>query len=127
MALNFSHQPIFLADLAEDNLVAPMRIVNGYLVEGVSKRNEDGFGRSWRSSRDVKDRFDYGRDRCDRSGSQESVWNDVLDLLPSDPFGMDISTTFTAITGWLEDFQADYGGNEVGTVGSLTWYQSKKS
>ncbi|KAF3970819.1 hypothetical protein CMV_005522 [Castanea mollissima] len=82
--------------------------------EKVSERNGDGFGRSWRSSRDVEDRFDYGRDRCDRSGSQESVSSDVLDLLPSDPFGMDISTTFTAITGWLEDFQADYGGNEVG-------------
>lgn len=118
MALNFSHRPIFPAHLAEDNLVAPMRIANGYLVEGVSERNGDGFGRSWISSRDVEDRFDYGRDRCDRSGSQESVSNDVLDLLPSDPFGMDISTTFTAITGWLEDFQADYGGyggNEVGT------------
>ena len=118
MALNFSHRPIFPSHLAEDNLVAPMRIANGYLVEGVSERNGDGFGRSWISSRDVEDRFDYGRDRCDRSGSQESVSNDVLDLLPSDPFGMDISTTFTAITGWLEDFQADYGGyggNEVGT------------
>ncbi|CBI27542.3 unnamed protein product, partial [Vitis vinifera] len=89
MALNFSHRPIFPAHLAEDNLVSPIRIANG----------------------EVADCFDYGRDRDDRGGSQqESVSNDILDLLPSDPFGMDISTTFTAITGWLEDLEVDYGG-----------------
>jgi hypothetical protein len=54
----------------------------------------------------VEDRFDYGRDR---SGSQELVHEDIIDLLPSDPFDMDISTTFTAITGWLEDLEVDYG------------------
>jgi len=110
MALNFSHRPIFPAHLAEDNLVSPIRIANGYLVEGLPETNGDGFGKSWLSNREVDDPFDYGRDRCDRSGSQESVSNDVLDLLPSDPFGMDISTTFTAITGWLEDLEVDYGG-----------------
>lgn len=48
---------------------------------------------------------DYG---CDRgAATQDCVSNDILDLLPSDPFGMDMSTTFTAITGWLE---VDYGG-----------------
>ena len=90
----------------------------GILLREFSERNGDGFGRSWLSSRDVEDRYDYGRDRCDRSGSQESVSNDVLHLLLSDPFGMDISSTFMAITGCLEDFWADYGGyggNEVGT------------
>ncbi|RVW35425.1 F-box protein SKIP14 [Vitis vinifera] len=70
-------------------------------------------------NREVADCFDYGRDRDDRGGSQqESVSNDILDLLPSDPFGMDISTTFTAITGWLEDLEVDYGGygtDEIGT------------
>uniref|UniRef100_A0A2N9FS35 F-box domain-containing protein n=1 Tax=Fagus sylvatica TaxID=28930 RepID=A0A2N9FS35_FAGSY len=94
-----------------------MRIANGYIVEGIPEMNGDGFGRQWLSSRDVEDQFDYGRDICDRSGSQESVSNDVLDLLPSDPFGMDISTTFTALTGWLEDFQADYGGYSGDEVG----------
>jgi hypothetical protein len=116
MALNFSHRPIFPAHLAEDNLVSPIRIANGYLVEGLPEKNGEGFGKTWLSNREVDDRFDYGRDRCDRNGSQESVSNDVLDLLPSDPFGMDISTTFTAITGWLEDLE-DYGGygrDEVG-------------
>lgn len=31
---------------------------------------------------------------------------DVVDLLPSDPFGMNLEATFTAIAGWIEDYQA---------------------
>ncbi|CAK7332389.1 unnamed protein product [Dovyalis caffra] len=85
MALNFSHRPLFPPRISEDNMVSPMRI-------SIQEK--------------VEDHFDYGRDR---SGSQESVHKDILDLLPSDPFGMDISTTFTAITGWLEDLEVDYG------------------
>ncbi|KAF5945230.1 hypothetical protein HYC85_015458 [Camellia sinensis] len=87
-----------------------MRIANGYLVEGIPERSGDGFVRPWHSNRDVVDCFDYGRDRVDTSGSPEAVSKDILDLLPSDPFGMDISTTFTAITGWLEDLEVDYRG-----------------
>lgn len=108
MALNFSHRPIFPGGLSEDNLVAPMRMGNGYRVEGIpEKSGGDGFGKGWH---DVENPFDYGRDRCDRGATQDSVSKDILDLLPSDPFGMDISTTFTAITGWLEDLEVDYGG-----------------
>lgn len=114
MALNFSYRPIFPGHLSEDNLVSPMRIANGYLVEGMPERNGDGFGRPWHSNRQVEDFFD----RCDRGGLQDPVSNDILDLLPSDPFGMDMSTTFTAISGWLEDLEVDYGGygrHHVGT------------
>ncbi|KAL6969323.1 hypothetical protein U1Q18_029040 [Sarracenia purpurea var. burkii] len=109
MALNFSHRPIFPAHLSEDNLVSPMRIANGCLMEGIPESSGDGFVKPWRSNRDVEDCFDYGRDRVDRIGSPESVSRDILDLLPSDPFGMDISYTFTALTGWLEDLEVDYG------------------
>jgi len=84
MALNFSHRPLF-PRISEDNVRSPMRI-------SIQER--------------VEDRFDYGRDR---SGSQELVHKDIIDLLPPDPFDMDISTTFTAITGWLEDLEVDYG------------------
>ncbi|KAF5726692.1 F-box protein SKIP14 [Tripterygium wilfordii] len=104
MALNFSHRPIFPGHLSEDKLVSSMRIANGYLVDGIQEK--------------VEECFDYGRDRGDRCGSHEPVSSDILDLLPSDPFGMDMSTTFTAITGWLEDLEVDYGGfrrNDVGT------------
>lgn len=119
MALNFSHRPIFSPHLAEDNLVSPIRIANGYLVEGILDKNGDGFRKPWHSNREVSDCFDYGRDRDERGGSQqESVSNDIIDLLPSDPFGMDISTTFTAITGWLEDLEVDYGGYGTGEIGT---------
>ncbi|PON64765.1 F-box domain containing protein [Parasponia andersonii] len=111
MALNFSHRPVFPAHLPEDSLVSPIRIANGYLPEN----GGDGL---WCSNREVENPFDYGRDRFEMGGSQESVSNDVLDLLPSDPFGMDISTTFTAITGWLEDLEVDYGGYGRGEVGT---------
>lgn len=46
----------------------------------------------------------------DWSVSPESSSKDVIDLLPSDPFGMDISTTFTVITGWFEDLR---GQNKI--------------
>ena len=55
-------------------------------MEGMLDKNGDGFCKSWHSNREVADCFDYGRDRDDRSGSQqESASNDILDLLPSDP------------------------------------------
>ncbi|KAL2343427.1 hypothetical protein Fmac_004712 [Flemingia macrophylla] len=91
MALNFSHRPIF----SEDNLVSPMRM-------GIPEKSG------------VENRFDYGRDR----GGGGASHDDILDLLPSDPFGMDISTTFTAITGWLEDLEVDYGGYRKNELGS---------
>ncbi|XVE92233.1 hypothetical protein REPUB_Repub01dG0079300 [Reevesia pubescens] len=119
MTLNFSHRPIFPAHLTEDNLVSPMRIANGYLVEGIPEKNGDGCLKSWHLNHEMENCFDYGGDRSgDRYGTQESVSNDIIDLLPSDPFGMDITTTFTAITGWLEDLEIDYGRyvrDEVGT------------
>ncbi|XP_060191564.1 F-box protein SKIP14-like [Lycium barbarum] len=40
--------------------------------------------------------------------------DDIVDLLPRDPFDMDISTKVTAFTGWLEDFNNDFGLNNLG-------------
>ncbi|KAG4999788.1 hypothetical protein AAZX31_08G098800 [Glycine max] len=92
MALNFSHRPIF----SEDNLVSPMRM-------GIPEKSV------------VENCFDYGRDRSGGGASHD----DILDLLPSDPFGMDISTTVTAITGWLEDLEiVDYGGYRRDELGA---------
>ncbi|XP_042053465.1 F-box protein SKIP14-like [Salvia splendens] len=53
--------------------------------------------------------FSCERDIFDCSSSEPASM-DIVDRLPSDPFGMDIETTFSAITGWLEDLQVDYGG-----------------
>lgn len=106
MALNFSRRPIFPMHLSEDNLVSPMRIGNGYTVEGIPENNTESCRKSWHHGREVDACFDHGKDIC--SSSQDPVSKDILDILPADPFGMDISTTFTAITGWLEDMEVDY-------------------
>ncbi|GMJ03678.1 RCAR3 INTERACTING F-BOX PROTEIN 1 [Hibiscus trionum] len=96
MAVNFSHQPVFPANLTED-----------------------GCMKSCHSDREMESCFDYGRDMDGhRCGSRESVLNDIIDLLPSDPFGMDLTSTFSAITGWLGALEFDYGcyvRDEVGT------------
>lgn len=107
MALNFSRRPIFPLHLSEDNLVSPMRIANGYIVDGIPENNAESCGKSWHRGREVDACFDHGKDICSDS-SQDPVSKDILDVLPADPFGMDISTTFTAITGWLEDMEVDY-------------------
>ncbi|KAL0793214.1 hypothetical protein Bca101_064591 [Brassica carinata] len=102
MALNFHHR----------HFSESMKIANGYLADGLSERNGDVFNQSWCSSIEKGDCFvDYGRN----AGDSASVV-DILDVLPSDPFGMDINNTFTAITGWLEDLEVDcsqYGRDEV--------------
>ncbi|KAL0357811.1 UNVERIFIED_CONTAM: F-box protein SKIP14 [Sesamum calycinum] len=100
MALNYSHRPVFPAHISEENLVSPVRIVNGYLVEDVAEKNGEAYSRPWHMSRgEAEDRnFSCGRERVDRCSSSESTSKDIVDLLPSDPFGMDIKTTFTAIT-----------------------------
>ncbi|XP_076892527.1 F-box protein SKIP14-like [Bidens hawaiensis] len=83
MTLNFSQRPTFLACTFEDNMV----------------------------HEEAHDRFGNRREIGDKGGSVDSVSKDIIDLLPSDPFGMDIdiSTTFTAITGWLGDLELEYG------------------
>ncbi|KAL3511405.1 hypothetical protein ACH5RR_030806 [Cinchona calisaya] len=111
MALNYSHRPIFPAHIAEDNLISPLRIVNGYLVEGIPERNCEGFAIPQNGSCEIEEFIDCARDGIDGCSSGESVAEDIIDLLPSDPFGMDISSTFTALTGWLEDLEGDYGGH----------------
>ncbi|GLT68051.1 hypothetical protein SLA2020_403140 [Shorea laevis] len=117
MALNFSHRPLFPSHLTEDNLVSPMRINNGYLVEGrLDQNNGDSFCRSWHPNGEIEGFLDYGSDKGDRY-VQDSVSNDILDLLPSDPFGMDIGSTFTAISGWLEDLEVGCGGYKGDEVG----------
>ncbi|KAD2803984.1 hypothetical protein E3N88_37361 [Mikania micrantha] len=76
-------------------MVSPLRIVNG------EKGGHD----------ELCDRFGPRRERVDTGGSPDLVYRDIIDMLPLDPFGMDIdiSTTFTAISGWLGDLELDYG------------------
>ncbi|GMH26082.1 hypothetical protein Nepgr_027925 [Nepenthes gracilis] len=117
MALNFSHRPIFPTHLGEDNLVSPVRIANGCLREGISERAGDGFVRTRHLGKEFLVCLDYGGASIEGGDLQESVSKDILDLLPGDPFGMDISSTFTGITGWLEDLEVDYGGYAEDEIG----------
>lgn len=112
MALNYSHRPVFPAHISEDNFVSPVRIMNGYFAEGVPDKNREGYLRPWYLSREEAEACDFNgwRDSADLCSLQDSTSRDIVDLLPSDPFGMDIQTTFTAITGWLEDLEVGYGG-----------------
>lgn len=107
MALNYSQRPIFPVHTSEDNLISPLRIVNGYVVEGMSEKGGEGFVIPRHGNGEIHDRFSYANEKVDKGTSPDP---DIIDLLPSDPFGMDIdiTTTFTAITGWLEDFEVDY-------------------
>ncbi|KAJ0725834.1 putative leucine-rich repeat domain superfamily [Helianthus annuus] len=93
MTLNFTQRPIFPAHTSEDNMVSQLRTVNG----------EKG------GHEEVHDRFGYRREIVDKGEKDKN--KDIVDLLPSDPFGMDIdiSTTFTAITGWFGDLELEYG------------------
>ncbi|CAA2996525.1 F-box SKIP14-like [Olea europaea subsp. europaea] len=112
MALNYSQRPIIPAHISEDNLVSPMRILNGYLAEDVPDKNGEGYSKACCTCQGEAEEWNFncGGDRVDLCSSTESTAKDIVDLLPSDPFGMDIETTFTAITGWLEDLEFDYQG-----------------
>ncbi|CAI0426094.1 unnamed protein product [Linum tenue] len=105
MALNFSHRMVFPPRSPEDNFVSPLRVGSSCFADCIAE-NVDGY-------------YDFGRDS--RSESQDVMDEDILDVLPSDPFGMNISTTVTAITGWLEDLEMGYGRD--GVMGSSEQYQ----
>ncbi|CAL5370460.1 unnamed protein product [Camellia sinensis] len=97
MALNLSHNSVFPSNGLEGNLFSSIKFGNnGYLMEGCTDKNWAGFGDYMNFNWKLEDE------------------KDILDLLPSDPFGMDLSTTFTAITGWLEDIENDLGLNSIG-------------
>ncbi|KAK4486086.1 hypothetical protein RD792_008754 [Penstemon davidsonii] len=100
MALNYSHQPVFSAHIPED------RIANGHLMECIPEKNGEGYSRSW-YARGESDEWNFScGDRVDRCSPPESTSNDMVDLLPSDPFGMYIETNITAFT----ELRVDYGG-----------------
>ncbi|KAL3835649.1 hypothetical protein ACJIZ3_010385 [Penstemon smallii] len=101
MALNYSRRPTYSF---EDTFVSPMRVADGYLVEGVSEKNGEGYSTPCHASQGEADtwNFNFWRDRVDRCSLPESTSKDIVDLLPSDPFEMDIQNTFTAITGYYQ-------------------------
>lgn len=91
--------------------------------EGSSSGNEfdkgGGFGDFWglnceEEELDVDDR---------KGGKFNKGSDDIADLLPSDPFDMESNTQGTYFTGWLKDFEKDFGfkveENKVAKLDSL--------
>ncbi|XP_022750503.1 F-box protein SKIP14-like [Durio zibethinus] len=77
--------------------------------------NWDDFGNSWSF---WSCNWDLEKSHFSESGqgeskvSSEAVDDDILDRLPADPFGMEIRSTLTAaITGWIKDFENDWGSD----------------
>ncbi|KAF5177386.1 F-box protein skip14 [Thalictrum thalictroides] len=98
MTLNYSHRTFFPVNPSEENLVSSVR--DRYVIEGKKPEKMGGF------DLEFVNKFDWGKDGADKGGSLESVTNDIIDLLPSDPFGMGISATFLAGC-FVDDFDTD--------------------
>lgn len=100
MALNYSHMPVFPSHISEYNLWSP-RTVNG-LAEGVSEKYGDGYPRQWHTRQGEMVDWCFGcwSDNVDSCCSSESNPKDIVDLLPPDPFGMDIVTGLCGGFGW---------------------------
>ncbi|KAM2955898.1 hypothetical protein FF2_023091 [Malus domestica] len=108
MALNLSRGSIFPAYLsAEHSLCSSVKYPDGYVMDQFKEKDLDGIcddpSSSWSSNLDLKNthcKSELGG-FCDRSA------DDIVDRLPVDPFGMEIRSTFTAITGWFQGFEPD--------------------
>ncbi|KAL9263028.1 F-box protein SKIP14-like protein [Drosera capensis] len=112
MALNLSWS-IFDDRLGEERLGLPNGTGSGFLMNGLSEKKGDQIG-LWDWSDGFDDSFDYGNSDVTWNDSREPVCRDILDLLPADPFGMGISSTFTAMTGFLENLEVgNYARGDV--------------
>ncbi|KAJ8615661.1 hypothetical protein MRB53_035033 [Persea americana] len=98
MALNLSHFVMYSMKPWESEMGSFIGAGDSFVVE----RKGNTF------DLEMEDFYGFlGRDRGNYSGrTRELIANDILDLLPSDPFGMDLSVaTFNEIADWLEDFE----------------------
>ncbi|XP_057481331.1 F-box protein SKIP14-like [Actinidia eriantha] len=110
MALNISPNSVPSTHLLETSLSSAIKFGNGYVLEGSIDKNSTGFGNYRAFNWELENFQDCEREKT------ELLSDDITDLLPSDPFGMDLSTTFTAITGWLEDIENDLGLTSLGFI-----------
>ncbi|XP_068667029.1 F-box protein SKIP14-like isoform X2 [Aristolochia californica] len=104
MTLNLPACSVLQANPTEEELISSA------LLNCVEK-NVDSFARPWRYNWEVEESYDWGGDICDRGNSREPITNDILDLLPPDPFDMDLGATFTALAGWFEDLETTSEGS----------------
>ena len=72
--------------------------------------NCDNAGNIWSFSGLDKESEDWNWEVIDKTELGESpkvAAHQILGELPDDPFGMEIKSTFTAITGWFQEFDKD--------------------
>ncbi|PRQ54148.1 putative F-box domain, leucine-rich repeat domain, L domain-containing protein [Rosa chinensis] len=101
MALNLSRGSVLPKyPSPEHSLCSSVRCSNGYVRDQCKEKSLDGDASS--SNAELKKNTHY---KGELGGYCEPSVDDILDRLPVDPFGMDMSSTFTAISGWLEDFE----------------------
>lgn len=90
----------------EGSLFSGIKFGNGFFREEFSNLNE--FDNSCNHNCETGNSQNY------IEGKTEKMYEDIVDLLPRDPFGMDINATVTTITGWFEDFNLKNLGFESG-------------
>nr|GMC91695.1 F-box protein SKIP14-like [Ipomoea batatas] len=94
-----------------ESLITGIKFENRRIVEECPDKKVDGFGRFWGFNCENGDSQGY------RWELNERVSDDVADLLPPDPFDMDIGTTVTGvtrITGLIEGIEKDRGLKTLG-------------
>lgn len=108
MTLNLSRSSIFTPTSSEDVLRSSIRFgkypdKNFDKLDGLAHSSGRNF--NW----ELDKSFDYRKD--DKGSSDDSVSDDILALLPADPFEMDVTATVTAITGWFEGLEKGWSSN----------------
>lgn len=94
MALDCSYDPIF-----GKSQLSSIQLGNRYVFEECQDKSFDRVANYWGFSFEFKNSREKGE-------KNDKVCDDIVDLLPSDPFGMDISATFTAISSWIEELSS---------------------
>lgn len=101
----------------EKGMFSSLNFINGYIVDGFGDKGLDGF-ESFDNLLNMDLEFDNPQDRRvpkgEKEGCYDAVPDDIIDLLPKDPFNMNIRTTFTAFKGWVGDFEKDSVMDSIG-------------
>ena len=98
MALNLSRGSVLPRYASpEHSLCSSIWCSNGYVKDQCKEKSLDGDSSS--SNTDLKKKSTHHKGEL--GGCCEPSVDDILDRLPVDPFGMDMRSTFTAISGWF--------------------------
>lgn len=90
----------------EESSFPGIKFGNRYVREESPNQNLKDLDNSWNLN------CETGDSHSCTDGNVEKVSEDIVDLLPKDPFGMD--KTFKALTKWIEDFDLKDLGFESG-------------